>query len=210
MEAFWQQFLEVLNFILDHLMILNGLFAITIVFFQRKNPQNVWTWLLLLYFIPGLGFLFYLLIGTDMRKRKMFKTKEVEDKLNEVIRSQENQLKTKELESALPEIKDYSDLVMYNLDTMGSMISDANDLDIFTDGNAKFEQLLKDLEEAKDFIHIEYYIIKNDVVFDRIKDLLVRKAAEGVEVRILYDAMGCRFVRKKYWKTASVPFPVEN
>lgn len=200
MEVIWQQFLEVLNYLLDHIMIVNGLFAIAIIFFQRKNPQNVWTWLLVLYFIPVLGFLFYLLIGTDMRKQKMFRLKEIEDKLNEVVRVQESQIKNKELEKIVPEIAEYSDLVMYNLDTMGSTLSDTNDLDIFVDGKDKFEQLIRDLEGAERFIHIQYYIIKNDLLFNQIKDVLLKKAAEGVEVRILYDAMGCRFVRRKYWK----------
>lgn len=200
MEAVWQQFVEIIVYLLDHLMVLNALFAIVIIFFQRKNPQNVWTWLLLLYFIPVLGFVFYLLLGTDMRKRKMFKIKEIEDKLNEIVRIQENLIRETKVEELRPEIKDYTDLVMYNLDTMGSMITDDNDIDILTDGNDKFERLLEDLENAESFIHIEYYIIKNDVLFNRIKDVLIRKAAEGVEVRILYDAMGCRFVRKNYWK----------
>lgn len=200
MDIIWQDILTVLNFIFGHLVVLNFLFAIIIIFFQRRDPKTVWTWLLLLYFIPVLGFVFYLLIGTDMHKQKMFKTKEVEDRLNEAIRQQEHQLRNKELQKHAPDISGYADLVMFNLDTMGSMLTDTNDVDIFTDGNAKFEQLIKDMEAAKDFIHIQYYIIKNDVLFNRIKDVLVKKAAEGVEVRILYDAMGCRFVRKGYWK----------
>ncbi|MBQ7954554.1 MAG: cardiolipin synthase [Lachnospiraceae bacterium] len=204
MEGTWQETLTVINFIFNHLMLLNGLFAIIIIFFQRRNPQNVWTWLLLLYFIPVLGFIFYLLIGTDMRKQKMFRIKEIEDKLSEVIRRQTEQLRSREMEELIPEIAEYSDLVMYNLDTMGSMLTDNNDVDIFTDGNDKFDKLIEDLEKAKKFIHIQYYIIKNDVLFNRIKDVLVKKVKEGVEVRILYDAMGCRFVRKKYWKKLNV------
>lgn len=200
MEAIWQQLLQLFNFLLDHLMIVNGLFAIAIIFFQRKNPQNVWTWLLVLYFIPVVGFLFYLLIGTDMRKQKMFKMKEIEDSLNEVVQMQERQIKNRELEKLAPEIGAYSDLVMYNLDTMGSTLSDTNDVDIFVDGKDKFEQLIKDLEGAERFIHIQYYIIKNDLLFSQIKDVLIKKAAQGVEVRILYDAMGCRFIRRRYWK----------
>lgn len=199
-EIIWNVFLDIIYYLLDHLMIINGLFAIAIIFFQRKNPQNVWTWLLVLYFIPVLGFLFYLLLGTDMRKRKMFKMKEIEDKLNEVVKIQETQLKNKELQKSVPEIAEYSDLVMYNLDTMGSTLSDTNDMDIFVDGREMYDRLIKDLEDAKEFIHIQYYIIKNDVLFNQIKEVLVRKAAQGVEVRILYDAMGCRFIRKNYWR----------
>ncbi len=188
------------DFLMQYLVYLNILFAVVIVFFQRRDPKTVWTWLLLLYFIPILGFVFYLLIGTDMRKRKMFKIKGIEDRLNEAIRRQECEIKNKELEKKIPEITGYSDLVMYNLETMGAVLSDDNDLTIFTDGNEKFEALLDDIRNAKKFIHIQYYIIKNDVVFSRIREELEKKVKEGVEVRILFDAMGCRFVSGRLWK----------
>ncbi len=200
MKQIWDVSLVVLRFILGNLVFFNIIFAIIIVFFQRREPKTVWTWLMVLYFIPILGFIFYLFIGTDMHKRKMFKVKEIEDKLNEAIRQQEHQLRMKELQAHAPDIDGFSDLVMFNLDTMGSVLTDTNDIDIFVDGNKKFDALIEDIRNAKSFIHIQYYIIKNDVLFNRIKDVLVEKAAQGVEVRILYDAMGCRSVRHSYWK----------
>ncbi len=200
MQQVWNMTVEVVRFILDHLVILNLIFAIIIVFFQRKNPKTVWTWLMLLYFIPVLGFFFYLLVGTDMHKQKMFRVKEIEDKLNEAIRQQEYQLRSNELQEHAPDIEGFTDLVMFNLDTVGAVLSDTNDVDIFVDGNAKFEALIEDIRQAKDFIHIQYYIIRNDVLFNRIKEILLEKIKEGVEVRILFDAMGCRSVRKRYWE----------
>lgn len=200
MDVFWGYAGQAWDFFMRYLVFLNGLFAIVIIFFQRRDPKSVWTWLLLLYFIPILGFVFYLLIGTDMRKRKMFKLKGIEDRLGGAVRQQEFQIKNRELEKSVPEITGYSDLVMYNLETMGAVLTDDNDLTIFSDGNAKFEALLEDIRGAKEFIHFQYYIIKNDMVFARIREELVKKAREGVEVRILYDAMGCRFVSRKFWR----------
>lgn len=200
MHQLWDGTVMVLQFVFGHLVFFNLIFAIIIVFFQRRDPRTVWTWLMLLFFIPVLGFVFYLFLGTDMHKRKMFRVKEIEDRLNEAIRQQEHQLKSKELQKHAPDIEDYSDLVMFNLDTVGAVLSDTNDIDIFVDGNAKFDALIEDIRQAKEFIHIQYYIIKNDVLFNRIKDVLTEKAAQGVEVRILFDAMGCRSVRKSYWE----------
>ncbi len=200
MGVLWDCFGGTWEFLMHYLVLLNIAFAIIIVFFQRRDPKTVWTWLLLLYFIPILGFIFYLLIGTDMRKRKMFKTKGIEERLNEAVRRQECEIRNKELERKVPEITGYSDLVMYNLETMGAVLSDDNDLTIFTDGKGKFEALLEDIRNAESFIHMQYYIIKNDVVFSGIRDELEKKVAEGVEVRILFDAMGCRFVSHKLWK----------
>lgn len=200
MQQIWDGSVTVLQFIFGNLVFFNIIFAIIIVFFQRRDPKTVWTWLMALYFIPILGFILYLLIGTDMHKRKMFKVKEIEDKLNEAIRQQEHQLKSKELQAHAPDIDGFSDLVMFNLDTTGSVLTDTNNIDIFVDGNKKFDALIEDIRSAKQFIHIQYYIIKNDVLFNRIKEVLIEKAQEGVEVRILYDAMGCRSVRHRFWK----------
>lgn len=196
--------LEMLNtgvhFFFTHLVIWNMLFAIVIVFFQRRDPKSVWAWLLLLYFIPVLGFVFYLLLGQDMHKRKMFRNKEVEDHIGEDIRRQEYRLKTGDEQELDENIKGYEDLVMYNLETGSSVLTKDNDVDIFIDGNEKFRALKEDLRKAEHFIHIQYYIIKNDVVFNEIRDILIEKAAQGVEVRVLFDAMGCRSVRYSYWK----------
>ena len=69
------------NFCMDNMVIINILFALIIVFFQSRSPQTVWTLLLLLYFIPILGFIMYLVIGQDFHKSRMFKAKEREGEL---------------------------------------------------------------------------------------------------------------------------------
>ena len=65
MQQVWEITGEVMRFIWTHLVILNGIFAIIIIFFQRRDPKTVWTWLLLLYFIPVLGFILYLFIAAN-------------------------------------------------------------------------------------------------------------------------------------------------
>lgn len=199
METIFENIMAVWDAIAPHLLVINMILAITIIFFQRKDSQSVWAWLLLLYFIPIIGFILYLLIGGDMHKRKMFKLKEIEDRLNDIIRLQEDSLIKKELEKQAPEITGFSDLVLFNLQAGSAVLSDDNDVTIFTDGNRKFDALIEDMEQAKEFIHIQYYIIKNDVLFNRIKDVLIEKVKQGVEVRVLFDGMGCRSVSHKYW-----------
>lgn len=200
MGTAWYYFLEVMKFAWDHLIFINLLFSIVIIFFQRRDPKSVWAWLLVLYSLPIVGFIIYLFAGTDMHKRKMFKTKEVEDKINEAIRQQESSLRSNELQKAVPEIKEFEDLVMYNLDSSGAMLSSDNEIDVFTDGNEKFEQLIADMENASSFIYMQYYIIRNDVLFQRIVKVLKDKAAQGVEVRILTDGMGGRGIFRKMWR----------
>lgn len=200
MDVVLQALREAVTFIFSHLLIINVLLSIVIVFFQRKNPKSVWAWLLILYFIPVLGFVFYLLIGADMHKIKMFRTKEIEDRLSNTIRRQEMIIKGQELQDTYPGVNDYSDLVMYHLKTTGALLTDDNEIQFFVNGNDKFAALKEDMGNAESSIHIQYYIIKNDEVFQSIVEILKEKVKQGVEVRILFDAMGCRTVRRKVWK----------
>lgn len=200
MVNMWEVFRTAVEFFFRHMLVWNFIFAIVIVFFQRREPKSVWAWLLLLYSIPVLGFVFYLFIGQDMHKRKMFRVKEVEDHLGEAIRQQLHRFESKDLGEINAQIQDYTDLIMYNLASFGAVLTDENDIDIFTDGNEKFEALLEDLKQAEHFIHIQYYIIRNDVLFNRICEVLKEKAAQGVEVRVLFDAMGCRKMNHRFWK----------
>ncbi len=186
---------QLVDFFIGNLFVMNLLFAVVVVFFERRSPKSVWAWLLLLYFLPVVGFLFYLLLGTDMRKRKLFRNKEVEDSVQEAGRQQWDSVKSADIE-----VPGYTDLVLYNLKTSSAVLTGDNDVDIFTDGNALFEALLEDMRSAKQFIHLQFYIIREDALFERLRQVLVQKVAEGVEVRILFDAMGCRTVSRRFWK----------
>lgn len=143
MEIVWENIQAAFLFIYSHLVIINLVLAVIIVFFQRKEPKSVWAWLLILYFIPVLGFIFYLLIGTDMHKQKMFRTKEIEDKINDAIRHQEISIRNQELEISYPEMKDYEDLMLYNLRAAGSILTDDNQVRFFVDGKENLRPLPK-------------------------------------------------------------------
>ena len=98
---FWQTFQEVFRYTWAHMVWINLVLAIIIIFFQRKEAKSAWAWLLALNVLPGLGFLMYLLAGTDMHKRKMFKIKGIEEQINDAVRRQEYSVKSRELEQDL-------------------------------------------------------------------------------------------------------------
>lgn len=200
MEEIFGMITTVLTFIVDHAFSINILLAITIVFFERRDPKTIWTWLLVLYFIPVLGFLLYLLIGQDMRKSKMFKNKELEDVVQSAVLKQEQKVKNKRIFNDDGKLSRYHDLVMYNLAAAKSVYTDDNDVEIYTDGKEYFAHLYEAVSTAKEFIHIQSYIIKNDELWQALEKLLYKKVKEGVQVRILYDSMGCRKMGKQDWE----------
>lgn len=85
-------------------------------------------------------------------------------------------------------------MLLYN---NAAFLTTDNDLKIYTDGQEKFDDLIQDIRNATDYIHFQYYIIHCDELGRTILDELAKKAEQGVEVKILYDDMGSRGLRKK-------------
>lgn len=180
----------------EYLACVNLILALMIVFFQRRDPKAVWTWLLFLYFVPVFGLFFYLMFAQDYHKSRMFRIKEVEDRLKYGADRQEDKKAAKVPEAAAA----YGDMIRYNLEQAGAVLTQQNTLTIFTDGEEKFRDLRSELSRASHFIHIQYYIIKDDELFDSIVPILIDRVRRGVEVRILYDGMGGRLMPKERWE----------
>ena len=177
---------------MEQILFINLIFSVLIIFFQRKDPATVWAWLLLLYFIPVLGFALYLIFGQGLRKERMFRAKEIESELKYAAFKQKSSIYREELKICDPELDRFKRLMLYNLNEGKAVLTDNNDVRAYTDGKDKFRALLNDLEHAESYIHMQYYIIRRDGLWEEIERVLVRKAAEGVEVRVLFDSMGCR------------------
>lgn len=199
-ETLWNGTVVSYHFVMEHLVVINILLSLVIIFFQRRSPQTVWTWLLILYFIPILGFILYLMIGQDYHKSRMFKAKEIEGELKYAVRRQEERIYRKRLRLANPEMRRYEDLIFYNLEVSQAVLTDNNDVRIYTDGKEKFRALIDEMRQAKCYIHLQYYIIRNDELWRKIEPVLIQKARQGVEVRILFDSMGCRTMHNRDWK----------
>jgi len=199
LELIWNVITAVFRFWMEHLFHINILLSIMIVFFERREPKTVWTWLLLLYFIPVAGVLLYLLVGYDFRKRNMFRTKEIEDAMYSAISSQEEKIFRNEFNPQDERLRKFSDMVLMNLEAADAVYTADNDIEIYTDGRDKFKALYEEIRDAKEYVHIQYYIIKHDELWAPFEELLIEKAGQGVEVRLLYDSMGSRTSRKKDW-----------
>ena len=199
-QEIWNCLDSIFHFIMDNIVIINLLLALIIVFFQRRNPQTVWTWLLLLYFIPILGFVLYLIIGQDFNKSRMFKAKEIEGDLKYAVRKQEETIYRRKLKLSDPSMEQYRDIILYNLEAGQAVLTDNNDISIYTDGKEKFRALYEEIKKAKKYIHIQYYIFRNDELWQAIEPLLIEKSKQGVEVRVLFDSMGCRSMKNKDWE----------
>ncbi len=184
---------------LDMFLYINILLVISVIFFTRKNPTTTWAWIMLMLFIPFVGFILYLMFGQDLRKRKTFIKKEEEDRFLAVAHRQQTSLWQHFNEYDNPLINAYESLISLHLNAHDSLYTEDNTVDIIIDGKELFNVMFENIKKAKRYIHIEYYIIKNDELGKALKDLLVAKAKEGIEVFLLYDDMGCFGIPSKFF-----------
>ena len=180
--------------------LLNFLLVIAIVFLERKNPTSTWAWILVITFVPIAGFLLYLIFGRKLSPNKLF-IWDNKSRLG-VKKAVQNQLELLDEGSfPIPDLyKDNIDLFYMHLRNNDAILTQDNEVDVFNDGQAKFDQLLKDIESAKEHIHIQYYIYRDDLLGSKIAGALKRKAEEGVTVRFLYDAFGSRGLKRRFIK----------
>lgn len=190
-----------ISFIITGILILNVFLAIALIFLERRDATSTWSWLLVLFFIPVFGFIIYLLFGRRLREKHLFRWEgQSRIGINQLIDYQIEAIENNTLDFQLDDTEHYKDMIYLHLRNNHAVLTQDNDVQIYNDGKAKFDALIHDLEMAKDHIHFQYYIIKLDTLGNRILDVLIRKAKEGVIVRVLFDDIGSRTLYKRNFK----------
>ncbi len=151
-------------------------------------------------FVPIFGIFFYFSFGINYRKRKIFTKKLLADDhltaefLEKVVKSFQQGDKNQSIVQNQRLIR-----LLSNPDSDDfNPVFHNNDVEILVNGEAFFPKLLEHLKQAKHHIHIEFYIYENDEIGNEIKDILIHKAKEGVEVRFIYDDFGSKDIRKQF------------
>ncbi|MCX7550651.1 cardiolipin synthase [Xanthomarina sp. F2636L] len=192
---------------MNYLLILEIIYVVVLmlvsyrVIVDTENTTKTLAYLLLVFFVPIIGMIIYFSFGVNYRIRKMYDKKLM---TNENLQSDlEKRLisYSKEVLSEGDEtVQDNKKLVNLVLKENLSPLTDNNQVTLLLNGEDKFPEVLKCLAEAKDHIHIEYYIFEDDNIGTQIINLLIEKVAQGLEVRFIYDDFGSRSIRKKQVK----------
>jgi cardiolipin synthase len=181
--------------------ILNILFAIGVVFVERRNIGATWAWLVILLFLPGVGFIIYLFFGQNLSKRKRYRVKGKQLKqIASMIEDQRYNIQHNLIEYKDTEVSNYRDMIYMNLISDHAYLSQENEIEVFTVGQQKFDSLLKEIAQAKHHIHLMYYIVRNDRLGNMLMSALTKKAVEGVQVRFLYDDIGNARLSRRFFK----------
>lgn len=181
------------------IFLVNLLSAATVIFLERRNVGATWAWLMVLFFLPGIGFVLYLFLGQNLSRRKIYKIKEEQREfVNSLVERQKQDIL--QIHYHDPTMIHFQDMIYMNLSSGQSLYTQDNKVEIFTEGNSKFESLLQAIGEAKHHIHLVYYIVKNDGLGGRLLEALAAKAREGVKVRFLYDQIGSSGLSRRFFR----------
>jgi cardiolipin synthase len=170
-----------------------------IIFLEKRNPYKTIAWLAVINIFPVLGFIVYLIFGQNRRKRKLIRTKNLNviGRLHSIVDRQIECLKSNTDFNSKP-LNSKKQLISLLLHNASAPFTRSNRAKVLPDGSEAFEHIFAELEKAKDHIHIEYYILRDDNTGQILKDILIRKAKAGVRVRVIYDAVGCWALPKSF------------
>lgn len=189
----------IVRWIILGIILINEIAAIYTVFREKRDIAATWAWLLVLTLIPVIGFIIYAFLGRKLphRRLNLMKT-QTQLRIQEAIDRQKQQfINMPKPRHTTTQIYRRTVMLFQSLDD--SFLSQHNQVTIYTDGEKLFQQMFDEIAAAKKSIHIEFYTIYNDQIGNQLRTLLERKAAEGVEVRVLYDSWGSMGVRQSFY-----------
>ncbi|MDE5963141.1 MAG: cardiolipin synthase [Alistipes sp.] len=166
--------------------------AMLVIITDNRNPLKTVPWIIVLLLAPVIGLIFYFFFGQNLSKRRI------------ISRRTRRRIETR-LEAIggndCPRIPErWQPLSELLVNTIQAVPLYGSRITPYTDGRSKMDALCEAIANARHHIHLQYYIFCDDRTGHDLRDLLIRKAREGVEVRILYDDVGCARVKKRFFK----------
>lgn len=168
------------------------LITIFIVIMDNRNPVKTMAWILVLFFLPIIGLIFYFFFGRSTRKEQLI-SKKGYARLNK--RPMEEYLSQESFEIS----KGNNRLAEFFNNVNNALLFGGNEISVHTDGKTMLLDLIREIAHAQHHIHLQFYIFEDDAAGRLLRDVLIDKAHEGVKVRLLYDDVGCWKVDKMFY-----------
>ncbi|WP_289284580.1 cardiolipin synthase [Parablautia intestinalis] len=176
---------------LPHILGGTTLFTFAIVVYllnSRIDPTAKVTWLIVIMLLPVFGVLLFLYIQNNIGHRALKK------KMGDMIRDTKGCIPQSEevMEHLSGENEGVASLARYMQRSGCHTVYEKTDVAYFPLGEDMFQEMLRQLAQARHFIFMEYFIVDEGLMWGQILEILAQKAAEGVEVRVMYDG-ACEF-----------------
>ena len=180
----WGFFDGVLSTMVSLFFFLIVVAIIVCLLLENRNPYKTLVWVLVLVFLPVIGLVLYFFFGQDRRKERLISRKGFE-------RLSKYPMMEFQVQESFKLSDTEHELIHFFHRVNQALPFEGNSIQIYSDGYTMLQSLLAAIRSAKHHIHLQFYIFEDDAVGRLVKDALMDKAHEGVEVRVLYDDVGC-------------------
>ena len=168
-------------------------FIVVRVVLNNRNPIKTLAWMMVLLFLPLLGLLLYFFFGRDTKRLKYIGRRslsQIQQRSHLYYRAQ----KPVEFPPAYSSLVNYLENTASAYPVQGCQVQVIDDMQLFA------EELLAAIRSAREHVHLQFYIFEDDGFGTRVRDALIEKAREGVEVRVIYDSVGSWRVAKDFFE----------
>ena len=162
--------------------IIIGVLVLLAINCRNMHVEAKFAWSILIILFPLLGIITYILFSKNIPTKK-------QKRILENIKEQHKKIKNNNDIKIYIEDK-YHGQINYILNATNKKGYSNNKTTFFESGETFFEDLLNELKKAKEYIFMEYFIIKDDFMFNQILNILKVKIQEGLTIKILYDDLG--------------------
>ena len=163
------------------------------VLMDNRQPAKTMAWVMVLLFVPVFGIVLYVFFGQNTRKMRLISQRS----LDQLSKRQMLEF-VEQRDLRVPD--GYRSLINLFANQSLALPFKDNDVQLYTDGYQFFTALLQAIGRARHHIHIDIYIIDDDPLGRLIADALIDKSREGVEVRVVYDDVGCWRVPRSFFE----------
>ena len=170
------------------IIITNTILAFYIVFHRRRSVSTTWAWLIILLVFPVIGITLYGFFGRGISQENIFAI----NKQHHIgLRNVQKSITKAPKKISASDTSNKAKMVVHFFDRNSeSPLSKNNHVKLYTDGEQMFHDMINDIENAQQTINVEFYTFYNDDIGNKMLNLLIKKAKEGVKVKLLYDAWG--------------------
>ncbi len=170
------------------------LIVIVVIFFlvlENRNPNRTLAWILAIILIPVAGLILFYFFGKNYRKKRIFTRKEIADfRQTEKLISWQSEHLLDDIDITNKDILDKVGIIKLLLNNNKALLTLWNKVTILNNGEETFPAIFEALRNATHHIHLEYYMIEDGRIGNQLKEILIEKAKQGVEIRLIYDDVG--------------------
>lgn len=165
---------------------------------EYRHPDRAMAWLVILLALPAAGIVLYVFLARQYRRKR--RIKRLPEGVWEGLRREMDRLSDlfRPGGQEAPEIGEAPRLLGLLGHLPEAPITRGNTVEFYHAGKELFPAILEAMDRAEDHIHMEYYIIRDDGIGRSFRDMMVKKARQGVEVRLLYDGIGSIGLPEEY------------